>query len=97
VKRLLVLVLIVVAFAAALGFYRGWFNLSTEGSNHEADMTISVDRDKIRADEEKVKKSVQEIGHKPTEKIGDSSASGERHHEEPQEPGLPGAPAEHPQ
>ncbi len=79
-KRLLVLVVILVACAAGLGFYRGWFQLSTGGSDHEAGVTITVDRDKIRGDEKRVEKSVHELGNKPTEKIGDESPPpGSRH------------------
>jgi hypothetical protein len=83
VKHLLVLVVIIVACAAALGFYRGWFNLSTDGSDHTADVTISVDRDKIHGDEERVKNSVHELGRKPTEKSDKDSTPPERRHDEP--------------
>jgi hypothetical protein len=83
VQRLFALVVIIAVCVAGLGFYRGWFNLSTEGSDHETDMTISVDRAKIRGDEEKVENSVRDLGKKPTEKIGAGSAAEERHHDEP--------------
>jgi hypothetical protein len=83
VNRLLVLVLIIVACIAGLGLYRGWFHLTTDGSEHNADMTISVDRDKIRGDEEKVEKSARNLESKTTEKIGAKSAPAERHHDEP--------------
>lgn len=82
-KRLLVLVVIILACGVGLGFYRGWFNLSTDGSDHTADVTISVDRDKIRGDEERAKKSVHELGHKPTEKSDKDFALPERRHDDP--------------
>jgi hypothetical protein len=68
---------------AGLGYYRGWFQVSTEGSDHQSDMTISVDRDKIRGDEDKVKKSVHLHPTKSTEKLTDETPSSERRHDEP--------------
>ncbi len=78
-KRLLVLVVILVACAAGLGFYRGWFRLSTESSDHEAGVTITVDRDQIRGDEERVKESAREIGDKKEKAADESPPPGGRH------------------
>ena len=57
---LLVLLLIVIG-VVGLGFYRGWFQLSTGSTEGKANATITVDRDKIQADQEKVKKQVQGV------------------------------------
>ena len=38
-----------------LGFYLGWFHLSTYSTGQTSSATITVDRDKIRADEGKAK------------------------------------------
>jgi hypothetical protein len=83
VKRLLVLVVIILACGVVLGFYRGWFNLSTDGSDRKTDVTITVDREKIHGDEERVKKSVHELGHTTTGKSDKDSAPPERLHDEP--------------
>jgi preprotein translocase subunit SecF len=83
VKRLFLVTVIIVACAVALGFFRGWFHVGTEGSDHQADVTISVDRDKIRVDEEKVKKSVHDLGKNSTEKANEGSATREHSHESP--------------
>jgi len=69
VKRFLVFVVVVVVCVAGLGFYRGWFSLSTDQSDNKSDVTISVDRDKVRGDEDKVKESVHELGKKTSEKV----------------------------
>jgi hypothetical protein len=61
-KNLLVALVLIVAGVAAFGFYRGWFQVSTGDAEHKSDITISVDKDKISADEKKAK----EAGHKLT-------------------------------
>ena len=82
-KYILALVVLFAVCIAGFGFYRGWFHLATEGSDHAADVTISVDRDKIRVDEEEAKKSVRELGHKAKEKTTAVPASTEHRHEGP--------------
>ena len=54
-----------------LGFYQGWFHFSTNSTDHTSSATISVDQDKIRADEGKAKEKVEEFGQKAKEKTGD--------------------------
>lgn len=83
VKSTLALVVLFVVCIAGFGFYRGWFRLATEGSDHAADVTITVDRDKIRTDEEEAKKSAQELGHKAKERTTAVPASTEHRHEGP--------------
>lgn len=66
---LFVVVLLLVGIAG-LGFYRGWFQLSSDRDNaeHKVNTTFTVDKDKIREDKEKV----QELGHQAKEKTGDA-------------------------
>jgi len=49
-----VLVLLV-ACVVGLGFYLGWFLLSADSEGQKTNITITVDQDKIREDEEKAK------------------------------------------
>ena len=71
------------ASATGLGFYRCWFYLTTGSLDHETDVTITVDRDKIRGDEEEVKKSAHKLVGKPKGKSRDESTFSECHHELP--------------
>jgi hypothetical protein len=70
-RRLLVVLVLLVVGIAGLGFYRGWFSLSTDSTDHKPSATITVDKDKIHADEEKAKEKVQGLGQKVKEKTGD--------------------------
>lgn len=67
-KNLIVGLVLLLAIAAGVGYYRGWFQVSTGGAG--GNPTLTVDRDKIRADEEKAKKNVQELGQKVGERTG---------------------------
>jgi hypothetical protein len=69
-KQFFVVLLLVLAGVACLGFYRGWFTASSGDTAHGANVTIGVDQDKIRADEAKVKEKVQGLGSKAKESIG---------------------------
>jgi hypothetical protein len=63
-KKFLVVIVLLFVVIACVGFYRGWFHLSTVSTEHNSNATISVDKDKIHVDEEKVKEKVQNLGHK---------------------------------
>jgi hypothetical protein len=67
-KRLLIVLLVLVAGVVGLGFYQGWFHLSTGGTDGKTDVKFTVDRDKIEADKEKAQKKVQEELQKAKEK-----------------------------
>ena len=54
-KNLLVVLVLVAAGVAAFGFYRGWFEISTGDADHKPHVTITVDKDKIGEDEQKLK------------------------------------------
>jgi hypothetical protein len=70
-KTLLVVVVLLLVGIAGFGFYQGWFRLSTDGTDQKPSATITVDKDKIRADEEKAKEEVQGFGQKVKDKTGD--------------------------
>jgi predicted negative regulator of RcsB-dependent stress response len=56
-----------------VGFYQGWFNFSTNSTDQGSSATITVDQNKIRADEGKAKEKVEEFGQKVKGKIGDQA------------------------
>jgi hypothetical protein len=70
-KALLVVVVLLLAGIAGLGFYQGWFRVSTDGTDQKPSATITVDKDKIHADEEMAKEKVQGLGQEVKEKTGD--------------------------
>ena len=68
-RTILVVVVLLAVGIAGYGFYRGWFQLSTNNTDQKPSATITVDKDKIHADEQKLK----EFGHGATEKPGEQT------------------------
>ena len=69
-RTLLVVIVLLLVGTAGLGFYRGWFSLSTDNTDHKPSATIMVDKDKIQEDEQRAKEKVQAFGQEAREKTG---------------------------
>ena len=63
-RTLLVVAVLLLVGIAVLGFYRGWIRVSTDNTDQKPSATITVDKDKIHADEEKAREKVQGLGQK---------------------------------
>jgi hypothetical protein len=60
-SRLFVLLLVLAIGIGALGYYRGWFTVSTTDSPGGPGVNIGVDREKVRQDKERVKEKVEGV------------------------------------
>ena len=67
-RTLMFLVVLLVIGIAGLGFYRGWFRLSTDSKDQQPSATVTVDKDKFHEDEQKAKDKVQGLGKRPRRK-----------------------------
>jgi predicted negative regulator of RcsB-dependent stress response len=65
-----VVVLLLVGIVG-VGFYQGWFQVSTNNTDQKPSATVTVDKDKIHADEQKAKEKMEGFGQEAKEKIGD--------------------------
>jgi hypothetical protein len=70
-RTLLFVVVLLLVGIAGLGFYRGWFRLSTANTDPQPSATLTVDKDKIHEDEQTAKDKAQGFGQEAKEKIGD--------------------------
>ena len=70
-RTLLVVAVLLLVGIAGLAFYRGWIRVSTDNTDQKPSATITVDKDKIHADEEKAKEKVQGFGQEMKDKTGD--------------------------
>lgn len=68
-NRLIGIVLILLLIVGGVGYYQGWFSFSktTEGGN--VHMGVTVDKQKIEADEAAAKKKAEEVGQKIKEQV----------------------------
>ena len=63
--------LVLLVGIVVLGFYRGWFRVSTSHADQQPSATFTVDKDKIHADEQKAKDKVQGFGKEAKDTAGD--------------------------
>ena len=70
-KNLFVVAVLLLVGIACVGLYRGWFHLSTNSTDQEPSATITVDKGKFHADEEKAKEKLQGFEQKVKDKTGD--------------------------
>ena len=54
--RFLIVILLIVAGVAALGFYRGWFRITSDRAADQPNVTVTVDKDKVQQDKQKARK-----------------------------------------
>jgi hypothetical protein len=64
---LFVLVLILVGIAG-LGYYQGWFDVSSDNADHKPNVTFTVDKEKFQQDKEKAQEKMHDLGPKAKDK-----------------------------
>jgi uncharacterized protein YxeA len=69
-KRILFVLVLLVAATVAVGFYMGWFTMTTGTADGKTNVNVTVDKDKIKADEQRAKDKAKEIGEKAKDKAG---------------------------
>jgi hypothetical protein len=72
-RTLMFVAVVFLVGVVGVGFCRGWFELSTETANQKPSATITMDKDKIHADEQKAKDEMRGFTHAATDKTGQSA------------------------
>src|SRR5262245_63352004 len=78
-RRLLIVLVLLMVVVAGVGYYLGWYHVSTGGEDGKNTPSITVDQGKIEADKEKAKEKAQDLGEKVKEKV---NAAGDKGKEE---------------
>lgn len=62
-RKLCSLVIVLAVIAVGVGFYRGWFALSSSRyvEGHKTNVNLTVDEDKMKQDGEKLKEKTREL------------------------------------
>jgi hypothetical protein len=82
-KNLVIVLVVLVVGIVGLGFYQGWFQLSTDNTDHKSKVTFTVDQDKIQEDEAKAKEKVHGLGHQAKERTSDRTDKAEEQERRP--------------
>ena len=83
-KRLLVVLILVVAGVVGLGFYLGWFGLTSGGGDNKLHLT--VDKEKMQEDKKKALEKLQDLGDQVEDK---AAAPAEARKDQPAPPVQP--------
>jgi len=74
VKKLFLVLTVLVVLVIGVGFYRGWFALSSQSQDTESnktDINLTVDRRKVKEDVQEVKDKTTELANKTTAEAKD--------------------------
>jgi hypothetical protein len=71
--RMILVIVLIAAVVAGIGFYRGWFHFSSDSGSNNAKVTVSVDKDKIEEDKDKAVDKMQDLGKQAEDKVTPSS------------------------
>ncbi len=73
-RNLITVLVLLVAVGVGAGFYLGWFHISTGGSQDGTSRpSITVDHERIKADQDKAKGAVHDLEQKVKEKTAATS------------------------
>ena len=59
--RFVIVLILIVAGVVGLGYYRGWFRVTSDRSADKPAVTVTVDKDKITQDKSDAQKKVQDL------------------------------------
>jgi len=62
--RFVILVILIIGGVVGVGFYRGWFHVTSESPADKSSVTLTVDKDKIQQDKDHAREKVQDLKHK---------------------------------
>jgi len=65
--RFRIVLVLIIAGIVGLGWYRGWFHLSSDRGADKSNVTLTVDKDKMQADKEKAVGKVQDLKHQASD------------------------------
>ena len=60
--RIFIALLLAAGLVVGIGYYRGWFRVSSERSAGESNVTVTLDKDKVKSDAQGVNQKAQRTG-----------------------------------
>ena len=60
-RRLFTAIIVILLIIVAVGFYRGWFECSSESRDQKTHLVLTIDKDRIREDQDRAMENWQEL------------------------------------
>jgi hypothetical protein len=76
--RVLLVLVLIVAVVAGLGFYMGWFHFSSGSDGNNAHFTVSVDKHQIQSDKDKAVDKVQGLEQEAKDKVATTAEKAQK-------------------
>ena len=70
-RGLLVVLVLAVVGVIAVGYYRDWFKVGAANDSKTVNVNVTVNKEKVKEDEEKAKQKLKEVGGQIKEKTGE--------------------------
>ena len=67
--KIVFILVLIVAGVIGVGFHRGWFTVSSDSQGNTPNITVSVDKEKIRQDKAKAVEKVQDLEQRAKAKV----------------------------
>jgi len=61
-KRLLAVCLLLVIAVGVFGYFRDWFTFATSSDDQKVNIHVTVDKEKVKEDEQRAKEKIQKLG-----------------------------------
>ena len=68
-KGMFIGLVVVAAVVIGVGFYRGWWNLTSDSTDTKVHLNVTVDKDKIQEDKKNVLGKAQDPGHDVNDEV----------------------------
>lgn len=76
-RKFLGTLVILAAIVVGVGFYRGWFDVSTDDQSSETNVELKIDKDKIKQDAEAASEKARELTSQNNDPSVESATEGE--------------------
>jgi chromosome segregation ATPase len=63
-RNLIFTIVLVALIVGGFGYYRGWFGVATHSDDNKSNLNVSINKDKVQADEERAKQALHKLENK---------------------------------
>jgi DNA repair exonuclease SbcCD ATPase subunit len=82
IRNLVFVIVIIGLIVGGVGYYRGWFGIATGTDDQKVNLNVTINKDRVKADEERAKQALENVGDKMKRKTEEVAGRGN-------EPGNP--------
>jgi regulatory protein YycI of two-component signal transduction system YycFG len=74
-SRFIVALLVIALVVVGVGYYLDWFQVKKDDSTGKTSIQVTIDKEKIKADEDRAKAKIQDLRHQAGERTKEATGS----------------------